>query len=161
MRLDSLKQERLKEVLEYSPDSGKFVWRIKRPNSFIGAEAGYIQTSGYRAITVDNVKYPAQRLVWLYVYGRFPEPGKVIDHINWDKQDNRLSNLREVPHQVNQYNRANTKGYFWDSERELWGAQIKINYKAVHLGRFKTKQEALDAYERAKARATEDSLNRQ
>ena len=149
-----LTQESLKELLEYSPETGKFFWRVSRPHVGQGDEAGSLTAYGYIAISVNNVKYPAHRLAWLFIHGEWPEERKVVDHINRDKLDNRICNLRVVTHQINQFNRSSTKGYHFDKARGKWVATIKLNYRTLFLGRFDTEKEASDAYNRAKEKAT-------
>jgi hypothetical protein len=73
-----------------------------------------------------------------------------VDHINGDIQNNHISNLRMVTHQQNHFNRTTAKGYCWDKKSKKWKAQIKVNYKAKHLGFFNTEAEARYAYLEAK-----------
>ena len=56
----------------YCPETGRFFWRARRGSATPGSEAGSWQTHGYRTISVDNRRYLAHRLAWLYVYGRHP-----------------------------------------------------------------------------------------
>jgi hypothetical protein len=73
-----------------------------------------------------------------------------IDHINAVKTDNRICNLRAVTHQQNHFNRITAKGYHWHISSQKYIAQIRINYKAIHLGLFNTEEEARSAYLAAK-----------
>jgi hypothetical protein len=73
----------------------------------------------------------------------------VIDHINRDKSDNRIENLREVTQSTNLENR-DCKGYNYDKIRNKWRARIKVNKKEIFLGRFDTEYEARQAYLDAK-----------
>lgn len=70
--------------------------------------------------------------------------GMTTDHINWDRLDNRLSNLRVVTNQENLRN-TKAKGIYYSAERKKWVAQIGINYSVIGLGRYKTKEEAIKA----------------
>ena len=79
-RQTGLTQERLKEVLDYSPTTGRFRWRVRQGNMSPGCEAGTSSCSGYRAIRVDGLQHLAHRLAWLYVHGK--HPAGEIDHRN-------------------------------------------------------------------------------
>lgn len=98
-----LNQERLKEKLHYDEDSGLFYWNNVPKHSRYKGLAGCLSSGGYRIVTIDKVIYFCHRLVWLYVFGEFPE--NQIDHIDNDKLNNKLSNLRESTHKQNQRNR--------------------------------------------------------
>lgn len=153
-----LTQERLKELLNYDPATGVFTW-LKPVNRYSmvkpGDRAGCLHKRGYIHIKVDGDCYKAHRLAWLYVHGRWPEPS--IDHINRDKADNRLVNLRETDQLGNMQNkgayRSNTSGYTgvsWNKQRQAWTAQIQFNRKNKHLGVFATPEQAFEAYQLAK-----------
>ena len=90
------------------------------------------------------------RLVWLLVNGGIPE-GKELDHINGDRIDNRLDNLRLVDHRGNQQNQKKHRetdrlGYYWYKPTNKWNALIRINGKGVHLGYFSNENYAQKAY---------------
>lgn len=95
--------ERLREVLDYSPESGQFIWLISSsPNCKPGQVAGTTTARGYRQIRVDGTTYLAHRLAWLHATGAWPQ--EHIDHINGITADNRLVNLRDVSRFVNAQN---------------------------------------------------------
>ena len=73
-----------------------------------------------------------------------------VDHINHDKLNNNIENLRVVSNQQNNFNRSNVKGYYFNKQLKKYKAQIKINQKEIHLGYYNTKEEAREAYLRAK-----------
>lgn len=83
-----------------------------------------------------------------------PAPeGLVVDHISGNKLDNRKENLRIITNQQNQFNLHSSKstiseykGASWDSEKHLWRARIKVNYKTIHLGYFEDPRDAAAAY---------------
>lgn len=141
-----LTQSELKQILNYDPDTGIFVWinpRSKRAK--IGAVAGTIRKydtgKSYCIICINYQLYRAHRLAWLYIYGSFPV--NEIDHINGNGNDNSAINLRSVNHQENLKNMRrhanNTSGIcgvHWNSDRCKWHAQITVKNKSMNLGRF-------------------------
>jgi stalled ribosome alternative rescue factor ArfA len=152
---DDLTQERLKEVLTYSPDTGKFVWRVRKGPCKAGTEAGSPHNRGYILIHLDGHSYLAHRLAWLYVHGEFPPEGLFMDHINRVRDDNRIENLRVVTRLENNRNKYG-KGCYMRQTRNgpRWYANIKTGESLRHLGTFTTEQEAHDAYLKAKSSIT-------
>lgn len=152
----SLTAERLRELLQYHPESGFFFWRVDRgAKEKAGDVAGDLQDTGCWRICVDYTRYKAHRLVWLYVTGEWPEA--FIDHINGNKLDNRFENLRDVSKAVNTQNqrraRADNKscGLLGVSRnRKRWMANITVDRKPHYLGTFDTPEEAHAAYVAAK-----------
>lgn len=142
-----LNQERLKNLLDYNPDSGIFTWRIGRSGTKgTGSVAGN-KDNGYIHIVIDGKKYRAHRLAWMFVYGKIPESD--IDHINGVKDNNRIKNLREATKSENHHNSklaknniSGVKGVCWNKARSKWQAQIKINRKSKYLGLFEDINEA-------------------
>ena len=129
-------RDRVKELLDYNPETGVFTWKVNRNNrqAKAGSTAGcYDKTTGVR-IRVDKQECKAHRLAWLYVHGEDPGP-LYVDHINRDNSDNRLSNLRLATHQQNLMNQ-DCKGYFWESTRQKFRAMITVDYKHIYLGDF-------------------------
>ena len=148
-------QERLKELLNYNPDTGIFTWLVTR-NAYgggvrPGSIAGDKDSHGYWRIGIDGTRYPLHRLAWLYVRGAMPE--NHIDHINGDKADNRLCNLRQATRFENLSNRGKNKnnssgykGVWFNKKLGKWIAGITHNNKAKHLGVFETPELAYEAY---------------
>ncbi len=137
-------QERLKSLLTYDSDTGKFCWR--RTNK----AAGTLHTTGYWRVQIDGKAYLAHRLAWVYAHGAFPIDN--IDHINHNKNDNRLKNLRVVTRSENQHNRKRTTqsssgflGVSWFAPKKKWRAYIKTNGKRYHLGWFSDINSAVQA----------------
>lgn len=92
--MSELTLERVKELLHYDQETGLFYWNAKRGRCAKLSVAGSWNSYGYRRIKVDGRGYPAHRLAWLHVHGRWPQ-GE-IDHINGIKHDNRIANLCEA-----------------------------------------------------------------
>ena len=150
MEIMMLTQARLKEVLNYDPETGVFTWKIGRPKAPKGGVAGYLNWKGYWIVCVDRVKYRAHRLAWFYVYGCMPD-GQ-IDHINHEKLDNRISNLRVVSNKVNHRNMGkpsnNTSGVVgvsWFKTRNKWVARIRDGKVYRCLGYFDDFNDAVEA----------------
>jgi len=96
---------RFKELLAYNPDTGQFRRCITvADNAKVDSVAGYVDFRGYRTIMIDGKRYRAGRLAWLFVHGKWPKPE--IDHINRDRSDDRIGNLREATKHQNRRNLA-------------------------------------------------------
>ena len=143
-------QARLKELLHYDEKTGAFTWKVKKGGRAVaGQHAGTKDVRGYLVIRLDGVLYKAHRLAWLYSHGEWPEEN--IDHINRDRSDNRLKNLRLANQSLNMHNanrragKSGVVGVTHDKWRDKWVARIKINYRSVFLGRFNSLAEATQA----------------
>jgi hypothetical protein len=147
-----LTQARLKEVLDYDPASGVFLWRVKIRSIRPGRVAGAIAKGfGYRVITVDQTRHYAHRLAWLYVHGEWPNGD--LDHENLDRADNRIANLREASVAQNRANarpsrnnKSGLKGAYFVKARGKWCGSIFVDGKTKNLGYFATAEEAHAAY---------------
>ena len=150
-----LTQEKLKLAMTYDEKTGKFVWNNT------GKVAGTYNGYGYITIGICGKMYMAHRLAWLYVNGEFPN-GQ-IDHINRNRKDNRICNLRVVSNQLNQTNRTvqknSTSGYTgvsFKNNKNIYESHIMVNGKSIHLGCYKTLKDAVNA--RIKAELENDFL---
>ena len=153
---DELTAERLRELLDYNPHTGEFVWRVSCRGTKAGDIAGSSGSEGRRHIIIGYARFKAHRLAWLYVHGVWPKG--LIDHINGIPFDNRIANLREASMSENLCNqrRAHTNnktgilGVQWKKDRNKFRARIVIAGKEKHLGYFDTKEKAQEAYLSAK-----------
>lgn len=149
---ESLGVKQLFQYLDYNPDTGLFTWKVNTSRSGkIGNIAGNVNRRGYRSIWINGLNFYAHRLAWAMSYGEWPEAD--IDHINQNKSDNRILNLRKASRSENMFNRGKNKnntsgikGVVFCKQTGKWRAQITINKKAVSIGRFFTQKEASDAY---------------
>lgn len=145
----SITAERLRELLDYCPETGVFTWRVSVGGMKVGARAGCRNNRGYVLIRVDGTIYVAHRLAWLFTTGCWP--AEFIDHVNCDRSDNRLVNLREATHAQNQANARlpsnSTVGLKGVTRRKSrWEAQIKYCGEKKYLGLFDTPEAAHAAY---------------
>lgn len=153
-----LDHARLAELLKYDSETGEFTWAKKRGTRAAGSTAGTNTSNrlGYRQICIEGKVYLAHRLAWLYVHGDWPTC-LVVDHINGDPSDNRISNIRAVSISDNQQNQR--KAHISNKHSSLLGAsasgnkfraRIRINGNEIHLGSFETAEQAHAAYVEAK-----------
>jgi HNH endonuclease len=143
------------ERLAYNPQTGIFVWKITRAGRFLaGTRAGHVNPDGYVVISILNVPRKAHRIAWLLSSGEWPPEDMWLDHINRDRSDNRLCNLRLVSHRQNAWNTArhsdNIHGFkgvtFIADRTKPWQARIYANGKGKTLGYFATAEDAHAAY---------------
>ena len=145
-----LTRGRLMELLEVYPESGHFVWKTWRGGTaHAGTLAGCANSSGYLLIKIDGHYYLNHRLMWLYVHGCWPEND--LDHVNLDKLDNRIKNLREATRSQNVSNGR----VRCDSESQRRGVRkignrfmARITKQGVreYLGCYGTAEEAHEQY---------------
>lgn len=147
-----LTQERLKELLNYDPESGFFTRVVGRPgpNARKGDVAGCDNGQGYIRIYVDGRPYKGHRLAFLYMVGSIP---KEIDHKNLNRSDNRWANLRAATRSQNISNVAirpdNTSGFKGVSLHKpngKWRAQASVSGKKKTIGYYFSPEEASQAY---------------
>ena len=146
----------LKHLFDYDKETGNLIWKVSNTNKQkIGDIAGSLNPKvGYIRVGISGKKYYAHRLIFLYHKGYLP---KTIDHINCDKVDNRIENLRAVTASQNQHNRKlnsnNTSGYkgvYYHKPLNKWCAKIRLEYKRMHLGYYKTPEEAAEVVRKAR-----------
>jgi len=133
-----LTKEQAHLKLNYNPETGIFTNKI---GNVIGCNC-----NKYIYIRCNGKQHYAHRLAWLYMYGYWP---KVVDHINGNTKDNRISNLREATLSQNQHNsikpKNNTsgvKGVYFNKKSQKWMARVYVNYKCIYLGTFKNIEDA-------------------
>ncbi len=144
------------EHLQYDEQAGLFTRRIASGGRRVGAPAGAIRKDGYMHVALCGKTYLAHRLAWALVHGDWPQ--HQIDHIDGNRLNNAISNLRDVSPTTNQQNRrraykTSTTGLLGaslDRARGKFVARIKVGNRNLTLGRFDTAQEAHEAYLSAK-----------
>jgi hypothetical protein len=143
-----LTQETLKKYLKYDKESGVFTWAVSRGGKVVGDIAGSIE-KGYIRIRLEGVNYAAHRLAWLYETGTWPFDE--IDHIDRVRDNNRFANLRDATDRDNANNRSTNREVIGAYPRPngRWSSCIRYKGEQVHLGQFKTEDEASNAYKSA------------
>lgn len=144
----------LKEYFKYV--DGKLIWKKIPYNARrikIGDVAGFM-SGDYMTVCLQQKTYSLHRMIFLYHYGYLPD---FIDHIDGNRLNNRIENLRECTQSQNSYNarlrkdnKSGVKGVCWHKARKRWLASIRVNNKSKHVGWFKTLQSAKKAVDSAR-----------
>jgi hypothetical protein len=152
MEIKVITQEVLLEMFTYL--EGDLIYRIRPArNVQIGTIAGCPDNAGYRIIRIAGKAYKAHRLVWLYHTGNWPAEGFELDHIDEDKANNRIDNLREATSAKNKLNVSlqtnNKSGHKGVHLNRLgtYSASAKLHGKHHWLGSYPTAEEASAAYQ--------------
>jgi len=159
-----LTPERAQELLNYDEASGHLTWRRSKGAAKAGGIAGCTsktQWGAYIAIRIDGRLYLAHRVIWLLKTGKWP--AIFIDHADRNGLNNAWSNLREATASQNNANRKTTRkvqsaprGVWFDKRFNAYYARGYFNKKYLHLGTFKTAEEAAQAYARWAQNTFED-----
>ena len=145
--------EHLHRIFYYVPETGTLHWKVKpRYGIEVGDEVGCVsKESGYRLVGISFSILRSHRVVWAMYFCRWPKGH--LDHINRQRTDNRIVNLREATNTENCRNsrmKANNtsgfKGVDWLKKHKKWRATIRVDRKQYHLGLFDTPEEAHAAY---------------
>ncbi|MCD8514634.1 MAG: HNH endonuclease [Burkholderiaceae bacterium] len=144
--------QRLRELFDYDDEAGVLYWKVSYGKAFKGNRAGYVNASGYMTVGLIGEKFRVHRIVWAVVHGAWPK--HVIDHIDGNKLNNRIENLRSVSASVNMQNirkptKANTSGYlgvYWSQRRGGWMASLSTAGKQTRWGPYKTAERASEKY---------------
>jgi hypothetical protein len=157
-------QRYLVECFDYEADTGRLYWRDRPIHHFkkeyaaramnkkyAGKEIALFINKGHAYVGVGNKTYAVHRIIWKLVYGT--DPGEYIDHVNGDRSDNRIANLREATNAQNQMNQrgrtqvSNTGvvGVNYHKRDRSYRAYMRINNKSKHLGNYKNIEDAIRA----------------
>ena len=137
---------KIASVIKYDATTGKLFWVEKE-----GQEAGSQHNAGYLRVKINQQSFLCHRVAWLLYYGSWPVTE--LDHIDGNRQNNKIENLRLANKRENAWNRLSKigstsleKGVSWDKSRERCSAYIKIEGKVKNLGRFSCEQSAATTY---------------
>lgn len=155
--------ERVRECFDYDLNTGVFTWKVRNSNRVrIGDSTGSLSTTdGYLYIRLDRRNHVAHRLAWAFVHGFFP--AEDVDHINGNRADNRIENLREASRAENGQNRktpvnnkSGVKGVCHHQKTGKWRAQIHFEGKQHFFGLYDSLECAAEA-----ARAGREKLHKE
>ena len=148
-----MKFDKFDRLFRYEPETGHLIRKTQgvkaRKKCAIGTIAGTLRTEGYVYTGVDRVNFYNHRIAWLLTHGKV-DPLMTIDHINGVRDDNRLINLRQVPHKENMRNAVNAVGKYplgVTKDGNRYKARVTREYKEIIIGFFATPQEASNAYQ--------------
>ena len=165
--MTELTQERLQQLFTYDADEGVLYWNRRPLSDFAtarshalwntkhaGKAAGSRSKAGYVSVGIGYRHYLVHRLIWVLVHGSWPDGD--IDHVDGVPSNNRIGNLRCVPHRINLRNQKRPKtnksgivGVAQNRKTGRWLAKIYINGKTFHLGSFVFAIDAIKARQRA------------
>lgn len=157
----------LRALLSYNPDTGELIWRERGPELFkkaslaaswnrrhAGSKAFQTLYYGYMHGHIFKKHYFAHRVAWAIYHGEWPSAQ--IDHVNGNRSDNRIINLRDVSHSENQRNvklrhdnKSGVPGVDWRKSQSLWRVRVNINGKRFMVGYFKDLNSAIAARQKA------------
>ena len=132
-------QKRLNELFEYV--DGDLYRRITVQGSPAGNKVGWVNSTGYKWVNFDRKKMLMHRVVFVMFHGYEPA---LIDHIDGDKTNNKIENLREATKSQNGFNRkihtnnrSGCKNVCWNKQSNCWIVKLRVNKKLIYFGRYK------------------------
>jgi hypothetical protein len=144
--------ERLEYLCLYNPITGMVTWKISERKRRAGKAVGTLNAGGYLVCSIDGSLFYVHRIAWALATGSI-DCELQIDHINGNRSDNRLGNLRLCDNAQNNWNKPGKtfKGAYLDKRDGRWDAKIRVRGREIHLGRFSTPELAHMAYCKAAA----------
>jgi hypothetical protein len=144
-------EQQIREFMKYDERTGALTWIKSRGRGRAGVVIGRVNKDGYLGVNFYRYSYLCHRIAWFLAKDSWPK--NQIDHINGDKIDNRLCNLREATHRLNGENRRkpqpnNSTGFLGVTVTKSgkYQAQIAARGQRIYLGLFGTAEEASNAY---------------
>jgi len=136
--------ELIKKRLSYDEETGVFIYKVGAGKRKAGDVAGYVKADGYRMIFLSGKWFYAHRLAWFLITGAWPK--NEIDHIDGNRDNNRIKNIRAATRSENMRNCSSGNGWHWHKRAKRWQALIRVNGKRKYLGQFSDEQDAKAAY---------------
>lgn len=156
--------EEIKSAFRYDQNTGKLYWKIDKFKIKSGKIAGTLHRSGYRQVMYKGVHYQEHRVIWCLVHGEWPD--LFIDHIDRNRSNNRLENLRLATRSENSCNTvvkvnsvSGIKGVNWHKASQSWLVRLQINGVRTEIGRFSSIEEAKRAIENARLSTHKEFTN--
>jgi hypothetical protein len=149
---------RASELLDYDAETGALTWKVRAGRVSAGAKVCSVDGHGYLVVRIDKVRYLAHRVAWLIANGGWPDKG--LDHIDGNRLNNALKNLREATAAENNQNKrapissnksSQSLGVSRNKKSKKWVAYISVSGLRKHLGSFENEASARAAYLAAKA----------
>ena len=139
-----MNQKIANELFNYK--DGNIFWKKQaKPYHRITKPIGFIDNLGYAIVKHEGKNYKVHRVIYMMHHGEIPK-GMEIDHLNHERADNRVENLRICSHGENMRNKREVKGYTWHKPLSRYRAQIKIEGVVKHIGYYFTESAARLAY---------------
>ena len=137
-------------LFEYSREKGELIWKSPplRNSYLIGKNAGNLNEHGYVQIRLNRKNFLVHRIIWAIEKGF---ESAMIDHINGNRSDNRIENLKHSNPRLNSNNLKRHRegklvGATWVKSYNKWWSRIRIKGKEIHLGYFETEKQANEMY---------------
>lgn len=140
----------------FTYEDGRLFWKVRTSNrTREGCEAKTIGNHGYKIVGMSGKRHLAHRIIWEMHHGKIPD-GMQIDHVDHDKTNNKIENLRLVTSKENNYNmkfrstnKSGVTGVSWDKQHGKWASNIKVNGVKIHLGLFSDLKTAAEVRRKA------------
>lgn len=147
MKVPKIALTRVRDLIDYNPATGTMTWKVTQGLARVGSPVGHVQ-HGYLKITIDREQVRASRLAWFMAYGEWP--AGQIDHIDGNKLNNSIANLRDVSMSINMQNRYARRRKDSDLPQGVTKNGSGKFLANIRIGVFPTAEEAASAYMRAK-----------
>jgi hypothetical protein len=146
-----LTKEYLLHLFDYDRERGVLIWKNPLGNNtkrWIGQQAGCIDGHRYLRVTINFKMHQVHKIIWFLEKGNWP---KVVDHLNGERIDNRISNLEDSTTRRNAQNsyrhrKGKLVGASWNTKQKMWHSRCNINGKQKYFGYFSTELEAHERY---------------
>lgn len=147
-----LTADELRKLIDYDRITGVLSWRVSDGGVLVGSPVKTINSNGYLVIGLFGSKYRQHRIAWLHAYGEWPLG--TVDHIDGNRSNNALSNLRVVSQRLNNQNqtkpgaanKSGVLGVYWSVRLNGYMAQVSIDGKKKRRGPYKTIERAYASY---------------